>query len=78
MKFYICSSDNHDFYCATSFKEAKEYIDNAKVADFSCIFWQIKVCDIAVNPENLCRILGNLGGYAKPIRVYDYSNEVTA
>lgn len=62
MKFYVVKSDMGEIIgCEFSRRDAKQY---AEMVGWHPSEVEIEAVEVAVNAENVRRLLGNLGGYA--------------
>ena len=65
MRFYVCNdSDGETFDCVLKLSEAKQMVAAEGGGT-------IQVTDVSVTAENIRKLLGNLGGYAKEIHFID-------
>ena len=65
MKFYICEDhQGNTFDCKTKLSEAKHEV-LVRIGRCEIDHGRITVVDMEVSAENVRRLLGNVGGYAK-------------
>lgn len=65
MMFYICiDNEGQIFDCVTTLRLAKDIVGGAGGGEINAV-------EVPVTPETICRLLGNIGGYATQCRTIE-------